>query len=294
MLAGMPRTGTTSLFYLLSRHPQVFPSHRKELGAFLFRHHRGAAWLAQVFRDQSPQQVGFEATPEYFFSAEALSRMAACDPPPKVVLGIRDPVDFARSLQGEYARRRYGVPDFPEFLRGFSYRRGGATIAFSLGEGAITRMVQAYRQALGDRLLLFDYGVLRREPLRLLRALERFAGIDPWFEEGRFENLFLNTGDRSNWRWLSYLLGRESLISWLERTLPRHVLVRLGRAAYRSSGTRGTVPEQQLAAEPAAEAELASLRREGIALRELVSPGSIVLGSGAPFASVDPHLDPVR
>jgi hypothetical protein len=290
----MPRTGTTSLFHLLGRHPQVFLPFRKELGAFLFNHDRGREWLDGVFRRRGPDQVGIDATPEYFFSLDALRRMAEFRPPVKVVLGIREPVGFARSLHAEYARRRYCVPPFEDFLDGFRYRRRGTEIAFRLRDRVVTRMVEGYRAALSDRLLLVDFAALRRDPLRLLRALERFAGLDPWFDERTFDNLVLNAGGRRNARWLSWLLGRESLISVLQRTLPRSLLLRASRAAYRAGATAAP-PAHRSGAEPGgedAEAGPDFLREEGARLRALFRRGSFILGSGAPLASADEDAHP--
>ena len=75
VIAGMPRTGTTSLFHILGGHPEIFQPYRKEVGYFLFRHDRGPDWFRRVYRAMGPRQVGLDVVPEYFFSPCAIERI---------------------------------------------------------------------------------------------------------------------------------------------------------------------------------------------------------------------------
>jgi hypothetical protein len=282
----MPRTGTTSPFHVCGRHPDIFQPFRKEVGFFLFHHARGERWLRSVYRGRRPGQVAIDVTPEYFFSEEAIARIRTVTPGARVVLGLREPLSFARSLHGEY-RRRFDTPDFETFVRGYAYRRAGETVAFDLAGGVLPRMLKAWRRAFGDRLLCYDYGLFRRQPLTVLQALESFLGLPAYFDRVRPPVWRLNAGDRRQSRLLDFLLNREELASVVERVIPRGVLVALARGFYRLSA--GTSAPRDLDAEPTTSNgvdpdEMPSWVREGrAAFREVFREAPLVLGSGRPL-----------
>jgi hypothetical protein len=219
VVAGMPRTGTTSLFHILGEHPGVFAPFRKEMGYFLYNWPRGESWYRRAYRGMAAGQVGLDVTPEYFFSAEALDRMACFDADVRVLLGVREPGSFARSLYREYGQR-YRMPPFEEFLSGYRYARGPSSVEVRLGGGALHRMIEAYRARFQDRLLLYDFSTIAREPLAIVQAIEPFLGLRPHFTDATFRNWHLNRGDRRNSRLLSYLASREPMIEGLGRLLP--------------------------------------------------------------------------
>jgi hypothetical protein len=275
VIAGMPRTGTTSLFHILGGHPGIFQPYRKEVGYFLLNHDRGPEWFRRVYREMGPRQVGLDVTPEYFFSRSAIDRLAAVAPAPRVAIGVRDPNEVAPSLYREYARRRFTMPPFDEFLRGFS-PRGADTFHFSLAGGDISRRLDDWRAAFGERLLLYDYRLLRRDPIRVLQAMERFLGLAPFFTPATFENLFLNADVRRNSRVVSHVLGRERVIALLHAVVPAAILRRLARAFYEASAA-GEPPEKAPAP------PIPALASDCLTIEGLFAHGGLVLGSGAPF-----------
>jgi hypothetical protein len=279
VIAGMPRTGTTSLYHLLGGHPAIFQPYRKEVGYFLFNHQRGSEWHRRLYRDMRPDDVGLDVTPEYFFSDAAAERIAAM-PRARVAIGVRDPAEMAVSLYAEYCRRRFGMPEFREFLRAFDYRRNDTHIRFTLESGDVGRMLGVWQCTLGDRLLLYDYRLLRHEPVRVLSAFERFLGLPASFRAGSFQNLWLNAGKRRNSRMVSYLLGRERFIAVLGGAVPRAALTRSARRFYQLSAT----PAPPEATRPAEESlARAVLKTDCAAVSALFARGPLVLGSGAPF-----------
>jgi len=275
VIAGMPRTGTTSLYHILGDHPEIFQPFRKEVGYFLLNHDRGPEWFRRVYDRMGPRQVGLDVTPEYFFSPFAVERLAAIAPAPRIAIGVRDPNEMARSLYREYARRRFRMPPFDEFLQEFS-PRGMERLRFSLAGGDISRRLADWRAAFGDRLLLYDYRLLRRDPLRVLQAMERFLGLAPHFTPATFENLYLNTDVRRNSRLVSQLFGRERLIAALHAVVPGKVLTRLARAFYEASAA-DALPETTPAP------PIPALAADCLTVARLFAQSGLVLGSGAPL-----------
>jgi len=275
VIAGMPRTGTTSLFHILGGHPEIFQPFRKEVGYFLLNHDRGPEWLRRVYERMGPRQVGLDVTPEYFFSPSAIERLAAIAPAPRIAIGVRDPNEMAASLYREYARRRFRMPPFDEFLQGFT-PRDASTFYFSLAGGDISRRLADWRAAFGDRLLLYDYRLLSRDPLRVLQAMERFLGLTPYFTAATFENLHLNADRRRNSRLVSHVLGREGVVAALHAVVPGAVLRRVARAFYKASASADA--PRQTTAPP-----IPALAPDCATVAGLFTHGGIVLGSGTPL-----------
>ena len=278
VFAGMPRTGTTSLFHVLGQHPGIFQPFRKEVGFFLFHHQRGPAWFHALYRHRRPGQLGLDVTPEYFFSPDAILRIRAHVPDARVVLGVREPLDFARSLHAEYRRRRRDTPDFATFVRGHAYPRGSGQVTFDLAGGVIPRMLAAWREAFGDRLLCYDYGLFQRDPLAVLRGLESFLGLAPHFEPARVPVWHLNAGGRRQSRLVDTLLNREGVVSVLERVVPRRVLLGLARGFYRVSSRERPPATVERPSDPTPPPDWVLEARA--AVRALFAAGPLVLGSG--------------
>ena len=105
IVAGAPRCGTTALYAYLSEHPQIFMSKVKELNYFAedfpnmqkinFRRHED---YLQLFDDATAEHFGIgEASPFYLFSDVAFEKMYAALPNAKIIVSLRNPVDFIHS-----------------------------------------------------------------------------------------------------------------------------------------------------------------------------------------------------
>lgn len=105
IVAGAPRCGSTALYAYLSAHPQIFMSKVKELNYFAddfpamqkinFRTHDD--YLLQ-FADATEAHLGVgEASPFYLFSKVAFEKMHASLPNAKIIVSLRNPVDFVHS-----------------------------------------------------------------------------------------------------------------------------------------------------------------------------------------------------
>ncbi|HVS63729.1 MAG TPA: hypothetical protein VMT85_09560 [Thermoanaerobaculia bacterium] len=290
VLAGLPRTGTTSLFHILGRHPQFCQPYRKEVGYFLFNFDRGRRWLDRVYGHRLPGQLCLDVTPEYCLSGQALDRIVEHDPPVRVALGVRHASALAASLHRELRRRRDDVPDFDSWLDGYGYHRRGTEIRYELGRGALVRAIEDYRRRLGPRLLLYDYDLLLSDPVYVLRCIETFLGLSGHFTPDGFKNLFFNASNRSDSRPISRFLAEEPLIAVLERVMPRRLLLLMARCFYlamsrgrrAAAGTAGISKTEN------------SLDDEAVKISRVFGAGPVVLGTGdavVPRSQVRRRLD---
>ncbi len=110
-IVGHQKCGTTALYLMLKRHPQVFMPELKEPRFFApelrsrseqrRRQSRLPETLEEylaLFAPARPEQRTGEATPTYLRSASAAARIAEVAPAARVIAIIREPADFLRSL----------------------------------------------------------------------------------------------------------------------------------------------------------------------------------------------------
>jgi hypothetical protein len=98
LVIGAQRSGTSSLYRYLGRHPGVAPSFRKEVEYFSRYYNRGIDWYRAHFElEAGRRHLRFEATPDYLFHPLAAARAAETLPEARLVVLLRDPVARAWS-----------------------------------------------------------------------------------------------------------------------------------------------------------------------------------------------------
>ena len=104
-ISGAPRCGTTALYTYLSEHPNIFMPEVKELNYFAddFPNVQKIAFKTpedylKLFANANEHHLAVgEASPFYLFSNVAFENMHAFDPDARVILSLRNPVDFIQS-----------------------------------------------------------------------------------------------------------------------------------------------------------------------------------------------------
>jgi hypothetical protein len=76
VIAGAPRSGTTSLARYLDAHPSVFVAPGKELRFFDDNYDKGIEWYSARFDSAPGDSLAGEASPWYMFDPVSLGRMA--------------------------------------------------------------------------------------------------------------------------------------------------------------------------------------------------------------------------
>lgn len=121
VIVGAQRSGTTTLFRLLSDHPEVVrPTTSKGMAYFDLNYHRGPRWYRGHFplrlrwprRSGDRRRLTFESSGYYMFHPLAAGRIAADLPEAKVVVMLRNPVDRAYSAHRHELRRGFETEDF--------------------------------------------------------------------------------------------------------------------------------------------------------------------------------------
>jgi hypothetical protein len=211
-IVGAPRCGTTSLYWYLSGHPDVFVCRPKEphhLGSDLDLRPRPIADRAQYLRlfdgGSRARQLG-EGSVLYLYSKAAPEEMRALSPDAKVIVLLRDPVEMVSSLHAHNLLLNHeDLPDLEQALAAEADRREGRRIPpacaapLALQYRAVARFAEhvvRYRETFGpERVRCILHEDLAAEPERVYRETISFLGLEPG---GRPEFAPLN--QRSRWR----------------------------------------------------------------------------------------------
>jgi len=95
--AGAPKAGSSTLWNLISQHPDFFPCRVKEPFYFDFNYKKGEAWYRSLFDGWAGEHVIGEATVWYMRWAECAERIQQLLPNTKFLAVLRNPVERARS-----------------------------------------------------------------------------------------------------------------------------------------------------------------------------------------------------
>lgn len=186
LVVGAQKSGTTSLFLLLNKHPGLCLPARKELQFFSADtlYERGLEWYSQTYfsgcRDGT---LAGEVSPQYLYSTEIARRVHTALPATKIIAILREPLDRAYSQYLMSSRRGQETrpvaeafaassqitednEDAPEHERYFQ---------FSNYERVLSEYLRLYGR---DRILILFQEDLDNKPAQVLRRVTDFLECD--------------------------------------------------------------------------------------------------------------------
>lgn len=203
IIVGAQRSGTTSLFRMLSEHQQVVrPTLNKGMAYFDLNYQRGPAWyrghfplrrIAALTRG-TDRLVTFESSGYYMFHPLAPARIAVDLPDAKIVVMVRDPVDRAHSAHRHEQRRGFETEDFETALELEPNRIEGEAERIIvdptyasyelqhhayLARGRYAEQIERISDAVGpDRIYVVDADLFFEDPAAEFKKLCRWLGLE--------------------------------------------------------------------------------------------------------------------
>jgi hypothetical protein len=195
-ILGAGKCGTTSLYHLLKRHPEIKVSEIKEPSFFCsyFQVVTNPVTYFELFK--SDRKYRAEASHVYFSNHESAPILASLFPDAKFLVVLRNPKARAHSLFQQMRRalhadghplelaesfhaaleleaERFNSPAFHASCRhyfwNFMYMRS------SLYDGQLARYLDLYTK---DRFLVMTLAELKSEPTRIIRSISEFLDLD--------------------------------------------------------------------------------------------------------------------
>jgi hypothetical protein len=285
IVAGMPRCGTTFLYHNFQKHPSIFCPFRKETNFFSTNFQRGVVWYGELFKGIGSGQIGVDVSPSYFLDKQSVTRIKELLPNAKVILGVRNPIDWSLSLYNQLISQLLkDRPTFEEFIESYAYPFGDQTIQVQLNNGYSIFALDLYRQTFKENLLLYQFDFFQKDPLTVLRAIESHVNLPPCYTAETFDNTIINAGNRKNISLLSYILSREKLISTIGSIFPRR-LVQMVRVKYDQMSKRDSQPDRAMYSPENQRMARNIFAQEEEGFRRLFSGHPIIRGDGT-FVSI--------
>ena len=102
-IIGAPKCGTTSLYFYLSQHPDIFLSELKEPHFFnvenkIHYRERTKEEYLNLFHEAKHQKYIGEGSTQYLISKVTAGRIKALSPNAKIIIALRRPVDLLQSV----------------------------------------------------------------------------------------------------------------------------------------------------------------------------------------------------
>ena len=190
LLAGFPKTGTTSLFSLLASHPEIGGSRVKETEYFLpARYGQSMSPVSDyrgLFAGAEQSLLRMEATPAYAYGGPPLlDAVESLLGKPKVLFTIREPIARLRSYyRAQQARLRIPVEMTLAEYVSISAPLGREALGDQSQDPYIGVIGGMYSEFIPEWSNRFDVRVVAFEELTLntsevLAALAQWLGVDP-------------------------------------------------------------------------------------------------------------------
>lgn len=224
IMAGMSRAGTTFMYHYLQKHPEIFLPTRKEVCFFAHHFGRGIKWYNDFFKGKKTDQIALDICGVYFSTPESLERIYQHNPAIKVILSIRNPVDWIYSLYEQYSMI-FDVPSFREFLKGWSVEREGETQHLDFNDQLISKTIKNYLKLFKGNVLIYDFSYFKENPLTVLNEIEKFLGVSNWYTENNFQNHMINARGRKRIPWLDKLFHLKGFTDLSLKLFPRRLIL---------------------------------------------------------------------
>jgi Sulfotransferase family len=230
-IVGHAKCGTTALYEMLRRHPDIYmPEYKRGAGkepwffaqdnpqpqhtgersvAFTGRREVTLEQYLALFAEARAEQLVGEASTSYLWSTSAPARIAEARPDARIIAILREPASFLHSLHEQLVRNHHESElDFRKALSLDEPRREGRQIpSYSYWPGALiysdrVRYVEQLRRYHAlfarEQVLVLIYDDFRSDNEATLRRVFGFLGVD---DQVKIEPVEVNpsVGVRSVW-----------------------------------------------------------------------------------------------
>lgn len=194
IIIGAQKAGTTTLFDLLSQHPNVIPPAVKEIDFFSSDERYGTGldsyWKGFPHRPVAPgRHITLEASPSYLMSPVAAERIARHLPQALCLAVLRDPVARAYSAWNMYrqfkdSRRHHQLHDARTFEQAVADELEGRPSPKAhayLANSTYAPQVERFLQHLGpNRVMVRGFREFTRDPQGLVNDVLARLGLEPF------------------------------------------------------------------------------------------------------------------
>ena len=178
LIAGAPKSGTSSLREYLRSHPDVF-MYPREINFFDCYFDKGIKWYEKFFKNCKKEKMIGEKSPTYMYSKNVPERLHQFNPEIKLIFLLRNPVDRAYSAYWYYKKLGRKLDSFEKIV---DLARGGSKTNFYtniiIGRSKYNKYISNFKKWFTDEQIHFiKTNELKNDREQTLFFLEEFLGI---------------------------------------------------------------------------------------------------------------------
>ena len=200
-IIGHPKSGTTALYEMLRRHPQIFMPKAKEPRFFAsdlpssFQRSSDEPPLTRedylaLFRAATPDQRVGEASTAYIWSETAAGLIAEANPDARIIAILREPASFVRSMHLQLLqirietqaslRKAIALEDARRAGRELpgAFRRWPQVLLYSDRVRYVEQLRRYHALFAPEQILTLIYEDFREDNEAVLRRVLRFVGVN--------------------------------------------------------------------------------------------------------------------
>ena len=226
LVIGAQKSGTTTLFEYMQRHPSLYLPPQKEVHFFVAENvfPRGFDWYIQTyFSGVGEDRLWGEACPSYMGYGAAPARIHEYCPDARLVAILRNPIDRAYSHYRMAVRRGAESRPFRQVIEEQRSHHTGSPETKTMGVSDSPFLLEfgLYGKALGrylryferDQILILFQEDLISRPEELLAELFSFLGADPDYRPPNLGREY-HVGGEKRLPWLDDWVRRRKFLKW--------------------------------------------------------------------------------
>ncbi len=248
---GAEKSGTTWLFEMLNRHPNVYMPEEKELYYFNryywhrpnvmnYRFDKPASWYLSFYSKARPETVKGEICPAYIWDEQAASKIFSFNPDIQLIAILRDPVERAFSQYLYYIQ-------LGEYDSKHTFEEVVKKDKEILSRGLYAEQLKRYYSTFPhENILVMIFDDLKKDSKEFLLRTERFLRLEEYIPDAIDENVNVTGVPRypllnrayATGKYLARKYSMESLLNLLNRTGMARVFEMLRTRNMRPVSTR--------------------------------------------------------
>jgi hypothetical protein len=269
-IVGAPKAGTTSLYYYLGQHPDVYMSPVKEPNYFaeeIRLGNIGAQWqdwaqrenaslqryllgpmlekkfggivsnwtdYLKLFQNVNGEKAIGEASVCYLWSRTAARNIASTTPKAKIIIVLRNPIDRAFSQYKQAVASGLIRNSFREQVRKNLNNKSDQFELLNpfLEFGLYYEHVKRYTERFSaENLRIYLYEEYKQAAAETLTDIFRFLAVDPQFSPDATEKHLQTSLPRS--RWVSFMLKKYGVWSRVKNAIPENLIPVVRKLAFK-------------------------------------------------------------
>lgn len=223
IVAGMPRAGSTWLYYNFKNHPQVAMPKFKETFFFGSNFNRGFDWYYSLYEGQdTDNKVAFDISPNYYCDSNFFDNISQFDVDHKIVLVLREPAEWLSSLYSQLKSFTPNMQSLDDYLQHCRIDFDGGHYIINFDEFDFSGVVEKFIERYKGKILLVDFEKVKKDPVGLLNEIEKFSGLETYFTS---ETAYIKPVNVSipKFNYIAYLSTKPTLRKFAATFLPSFI-----------------------------------------------------------------------